>query len=260
MGNMIVMAVRHRDLDEVAKLKYSEIDGMIHRSDGLPKTFDGNELWLSATDRHFSGDHPNVVMSQYYHSSGTTMLYIDDQMMVAAHPLEWTVAKGEALVFDKALPRIKKRLKEQKLSILDRKGTVDRPAVSGDKVSLFAIFTDCCDSLEKNPHTMEDVVHFCRTGESLTRTMGSYNRGMKALGTLEADQAVLLQVAEYQGHMNIVPRREVNIHQDEWDQIIAHYGEKEWRKGILTYEAALLRELSAANGYLVRPTVSRKAS
>lgn len=259
MGNVILMVVRHRDLDAVEKLNLHDIQGgFIHSVDVLPKHFDGSEPWK---DRYF--DHyerpANVMLSHYYHYSGSPLLYLDDEMMVDAGHLsraDYTLAP--TFDFERFVPGVRKALRQSKHSVLDRKGKLSRPTRSGDKVSLFMLWTDCIDRAEKNEHTMADVAHYCRTGEVRSRTFGSLNHGISAIATLNQDEAALVRLYDTKVNVQRLPRFVMDITEEERTQVAAFYAAEDYSKAFGLYDLALTREIAAAHGYLVRKVASKQ--
>ena len=260
MGNVILMVVRHRDLDAVEKLDLHEIQGgYIHRTDGLPKSFDvDGEPWKDLYFDHY--DRPaNVMLSHYYHYSGSPLFYLDDRLMVGAGHLssaDYTLAP--TFDFDRFVPGLRKVLRQSKYSVLDRRGKLSRPTRSGDKVSLFMLWTDCIDRAEKNEHTMIDVAHYCRTGEVRSRTFGSLNHGISAIATLNEDESAVVRLSDTQVNVQRLPRFELAVTPEECAQVAAFYAAEDYSKAFGLYNLALTREIAAAHGYLVRAVASQK--
>ena len=253
MGNVIIMAVRHRELDAVTNLNFKEIGGSAcHQSDILPKDFDGQQRWVRPKDIPYETHTPNVIFSQYHHTSGTCSFYIDDQILVSASILGWTASlkdAGPAFDFNSKVTELRRTLRQTKTKLLKSKEAreVRQP---GTPVSLFRIFTDTMDRVEKNPYVMQDVAEYCRTGEINKRTFGSLNAGIEVIGTLAGDHAHLFVSAGYEGKVFTVPRFELIFSEEERQRILAQplgYFNAQ------SFEMALLRELSAGFGYKIVP-------
>lgn len=81
MGNMVVIAVHHSDLDAVNKLDFDTTSHMMNDFETIyPKFFDGrhvknNRMMLAES---YSG---NVLFSGYYHASDNVNLIISNQLM-----------------------------------------------------------------------------------------------------------------------------------------------------------------------------------
>lgn len=259
MGNVILMVVRHRDLDAVEKLDLHDIQGgFIHSTDTLPKLFDGGEPWK---DRYFDhyGRPANVMLSHYYHYAGSPLLYLDDQMMVdAGHLTHADYTQAHTFEIERFVPGMRKALRQSKHSVLDRKGKLSRPTRSGEKVSLFMLWTDCIDRAEKNEHTMTDVAHYCRTGEARSRTFGSLNHGISAIATLNEDEAAFVRLFDTQVNVQRLPRFELAVTPEECAQVAALYAAEDYGKAFRLYDLAFAREIAAAHGYLVREVASKQ--
>jgi hypothetical protein len=253
MGNVIIMAVRHQDLDAVAALDFNAIGGSAcHRSDTLPKSFDGQPLWIRPKDVPYEICTPNVVFSQYHHTSGTCSFYIDDQMLVSASTLGWTARlkdAGPAFDFNSKVTELRRYLRGYKTKLLKSKDSREL-RMPGSHVSLFRIFTDTMDRVEKNPNVMQDVAQYCRSGEANPRTFGSLNAGIEAIGTLDGEHAHLFVSAGYEGKAFTLPRHELVFSDEERVRILAQplgYNNAQ------SFEMALLRELAAGFGYQLVP-------
>lgn len=253
MGNVIIMAVRHRELDAVGKLDFNEIGGSAwHRADILPKNFDAEQQWLRPKDVPYETNTPNVVFSNYHHTSGTCCFYIDDQILVSASILGWTASlkdAGPAFDFNSKVTELRRTLRQTKTRLL-KSNDARELRHPGTPVSLFRIFTDSMDRVEKNPHVMVDVAEYCRSGEVNPRTFGSLNAGIEVIGTLDGDHAHLFVSAGYEGKAFTLPRFELIFSDEERERILAQplgYFNAQ------SFEMALLRELSAGFGYQIIP-------
>jgi hypothetical protein len=263
VGNLVLMAVRHNDLDAIEKLSIKEIEhAYMHRPDDLPKLFDGNESWIGDKDRFYDKHLPNVVMSQYYHYSGSPLLYVDDNMMASVYDLgvsrESKETGFQAFDFEAIAPSLKKRLRKNKVSLLARPGKISRPKRTGFKVSLFILWTDSMDRVEGNEHVMTDVVHFCRTGEVRGRTFGSLNKGIDVLATIDGDKAALIPVCDFSHTVFVMDRFEMTTSTEEQGQIDLYHHESSYMKASSLQDLILTREIAAAHGYLVQETKGAK--
>jgi hypothetical protein len=265
MGNKILMAVRHNNLDEVEKLNFKEIEhAYVHRSDSLPKLFDGNGPWMTSKDRFFHSHHPDVLMSQYYHYSGSPLLYVDDLKLVEAYSLGHSYYDGTAekdvndLNFNNYVTGLKRHLRSKKISVLDRQGKITRPIRAGHKVSLFEIWTDCVDRVENNEYAMTDIVHYCRTGEINPRTFGSISMGIGIIGTIDSNKAALVRMKGAQASVYLFDRFDMVEEENDLAEIIKSCADDETFKAIDISDLALTREIAAAHGYLVQPMTVKK--
>jgi hypothetical protein len=251
MGNVIIMAVRHQDLDAVQAIDFKRASGGYHLHDCLPKEFDGQQRWMRRADRAYETSTPNVVLSQYHHTSGRCCFYIDDQFLVSAGALGWTASlqdDGPAFDFESKLTGLRRTLRNIGAKIL--KGKVSRDIREpGTPVSLFRIFTDTMDRVESNPHVMDDVVQYCRTGEINRRTFGSLNAGIEVIGTLGGDKACLFISAGYEGKLFTLPRFDLVISDEEREALLqddlSYYSPK-------GFEMKFLGEIAAGFGYQIQ--------
>jgi hypothetical protein len=250
MGNVIIMAVRHQDLDAVQAIDFKQVIRGYHLHDCLPKEFDGQQRWIRPQDRVYETSTPNLVVSQYHHTSGKCCFYLDDQFLVSAGVLGWTASMqdaGPAFDFESKLTQLRRTLRNTKSRIL--KGKVSREIrAPGTPVSLFRIFTDTMDRVENNPHLMEDVVQYCQTGEINRRTFGSLNAGIQVIGTLGGDNAYLFISAGYEGKLFTLPRFDLVITDEEREAFLgeplAYYDPR-------GFEMKLLGEIAAGFGYQI---------
>lgn len=261
MGNVILMAVRHRDLDAVEKLDFNDIEhAYTHRADSLPKPFDGSELWISQEDCNFNEAIPNVIMSQYYHYNSSALIYIDDtQMYTSANLSHSHFSKNPNFDFNEHVPGLKKIFRREKTSVLDRKGKLSQSVFSGDKVSLFKIWTDCIDRVEDNEHVMTDIVHYCHTNEIRSRTFGSLNMGIGVVGTLDADKAAFVRVFDATVTLHQLDRFKIKPDEDAIKAIREFYAQGNFSKAYDLQDFTFCREIAAASGYLIKKTIAKKS-
>lgn len=260
MGNKVLLAVRHRELDDVAKLSLKEICYGVHRHDFIPKRFD-DDGEVTIGERKYGWAFKNVIVSSYYHVSNSVLLYVDDQMMCSSWSLRYGVTGPESPGFDfpasikgikHHLDRTSGHMRRAKFSVLKRQGVVSRPKRTGEKISLFLLFTDCLDAVQENPHVMEDIVHYCQSGEERKRSLGSYGQGIKAIGTIEADQAGYVHLYEYQADIYTAPRTELQISEEEMAGIQEDLKTDNASKAYNNFEIYFTREIAASNGYLLK--------
>lgn len=172
MGNMVVVAVRHSDLDAVRKLDFDTTSHMMHDFETVcPKFFDGRH----AQNNHMMLEEAykgNVLFSGYYHASDNANLVVNNQLISylpsgIGFYTEVRDMKEEANIADsllrKMIPSIRDSIsfenRDKKVSI--RKSTKKMEIQeSGDSYSLFGILTDCMHDINKETAftTMADAV------------------------------------------------------------------------------------------------------
>lgn len=264
MGNMVLMAVRHKDLHDVAALKFRDsVHGQCNESDRLPKCFDADSIW-NLNSKSFFGSTPNITVSHYYHSSDSPSLFVDDQMMCSIYHFYGVIKKsdiGPVLDFQSKLNDLRhslRRYQKPKLSLVSGRGKVSRPVrCEGNQVSIFMILTDSMDVAEKNPHTMEDVARFCMTGEISER---SFRRGMgiSPICTLDENTSAIIRLSEYEATLFKLPRHDLQFSIEEVTGFKEAYEQRQWRECYDKFNLALLREISATFGYLLQPAAKKE--
>lgn len=247
MGNVVIMAVRHRNLDQVAQHLLKDIDYQLHNHDLLPKLFDRPDPW----DAYGVPGAENVVFSQYTHASSTLQVYVDGDMMFGV-PLNHTKGQGDKTAYDFEcnLKGLRSELRTEKMSLLNQKSKVSRPAKTGDKLSIFLLYTDNFTRIEDNPQVMKDVVEYCRTGAK-SRLIGDINDGITAIGTVNENEAAIVRVSNYAAKLQVMPRFEVEFDPVECETIREIHQARDYPKAIRAMKHMFLRELAAANGYVL---------
>lgn len=249
MGNVVIMAVRHRNLDQVAEHLLKDIDYQINNHDLLPKPFDRPDPW----DIYGVPGAENVVFSQYTHSSGILQVYVDGDMMLGV-PVGQNKSQSQqekiTYDFEYDLKDLRSQLRAEKMSLLNKKSKVSRPAKEGDKVSLFLLYTDNLTRIEDKPQLMKDVVEYCRTGVQ-SRLIGGINDGITAIGTVAENEAAIVRVHGYAAQLQVMPRFEVQFDPAECEMIRAIHQDRDYAKSIRAMKHMFLRELAGANGYLL---------
>lgn len=258
MGNVIVMAVRHRNLDVVESLDFATISGSpIHQSDRFPKQFSGAADWSCPRDRHFHRSTQNVLFSQYYHSSSSVVLYLDDEMMVSPGKISSAIRRdlpSGQFEFESIAPVLKKELGHAGYALRSGRGNTSREtAEPGDAVSIFLLCTDNLTTVEKNPHVMKDVVDYCRTGKADERTFGDYGSGITPVGTVDGLSAAIITVFQYQPAIHLISRFVSQISNDELLAVTALHDQDSWSEAGKLTDFLITRELCAAFGYKVEP-------
>lgn len=247
MGNMILMAVRHRDLNKVAKLDFKTINSsFMRRSDGFPKTFDGAEKW--AKERDLRDPTPNVVMSEAHHYSESAVLYVNAEMLTYCTPLMLSRIK-EGSGFKSYIGSFRGIVTHDNRRILKSRKPLSRPALEGDNYSLFAIWTDSLHEIEENPHVMEDAAHYCETGEVRERTFDNHGVRVKIIGTYQGHEAALVQLKS-PPIVDVIPAYRLDISEEEQAEV-AHIllVENQALQARKNYVRAFSRELAAGFGY-----------
>lgn len=259
MGNVIVMAVRHADLDALDGIDFKSTQVTRHRGDHAPKDFSGDPTWLSKSDWQYEKSCPNILFSSYYHYSNAFCLYVDDHIMaIPGHlnrPIAWH-ARNEPFDFKSIVTKTRGDIRHNGLSLLSGAGKVGRKLREpGFKVSLFLLFTDCLHDAEKNAFLMNDVAEFCRSGAINARTFNGISGGIEPIGTLSETEAGLIVVKDVSATIHRLQRFQFEISAEEKQVVVTHLDNKEWRLGGDEADFLMTREISAIHGY----TLSKKS-
>lgn len=255
MGNVIVMAVRHSELDAIAGMSFKDLARYRHRSDTIPKEFSGSPSWIAPGHYQYQQTAPGVAFSDYNNSNSSFCLYVDGQIMVRPGHLSFRLShlNSESPVdITSVVTKVRSDIRHRPtpLSLLSGKGKISRDVMEhGAKVSLFMIYTDHMSSAEKNPHTMEDVAEYCRTGIAPDRTFGHSTTGISPIGTLAENEACLLVVRDYHGVITTLPRHRLIFSEDEKQSIASLHGASEWGQAMDEAEFLVTREICAASGF-----------
>lgn len=253
MGNVIVMAVRHSDLDGLEKIDFRSTQATRHRGDHAPKEFGSEPTWLPEAEWRQEENCPNILFSSYYHYSSAFCLYVDDQIMAIPgylnYPIAWH-ARTEAFDFKSIVKRTRSHIRNRGLRLLSGSAKISRkPRSSGVKVSLFLLYTDCLHDAEKNLNLMTDVAEFCRSGAINKRTFHGISGGIEPIGTLEATESALLVVKDVHGTIERLPRFSFEITAEEKKAVVDHLSDREWRLGGDEADFLITREICAIHGY-----------
>lgn len=254
MGNVVVMAVNHSELDAIAKMDFKDLARSRHRPDSFPKEFNGQPSWLSTQHYHYEETKPGVVFSNYYHASSAFCLYVDDQMLVSPGHLSYSLSNLDSTSsFDikPVISRARSDLPKKRWSLLSANGNSPRSErAPGSKVSLFLIFTDHMTTAEDNPHTMEDVAEYCRSGTASERTFFRTSSGIMPIGTLAEDQACFLVVRDYNGSIITLPRNVFEFSSDEKKAVVSFQGSTDFGQAMDEMEFLITREICGSFGYI----------
>lgn len=252
MGCIILMAVRHRDLDKVAALDPKDFDLCYNQSDYNAKYFDRGTALIAADS------NPNVLISHFYESTTSAVLVVNGDFLLRPEEMVLCHALGEKGVED-LLPTINLAIKRDREHYAPVEG-LTRPEMTGDKVSIFALDLDTFNKFERNPHAMADIALYCQTGsEQPSRTFG---HGVTVIGTVEGNQSLLVLMDRWWIKAAAIPRYEMRFSAEEQDQLtnfpITHRGLLQRTK---LFQGVFMREFMAGFGYAraAIPTKTRKA-
>lgn len=259
MGCIILMAVRHTDLDEVAKIDPKSLDNQYNREDYKPKRFDQGVALGWNTHPIFKTQN-NVVLSHFYESNQQAMLLVNCEMLIRPNGMNFCQTPPGSL--EDLLPAINSQLKVRSKTAYTKSENVSRPQLIGDNVTLFSLDLDGFDRFVKNPHAMEDVAHYCRTKEANLRTFGHGDIGI--LGTAESGEAFLVLANRWSFHLLKIPGYSIAINDDEQTKLASKFsgGYLDHLDGTRLYQQVLMREFMAGFGYeeTPLPKKSRKTS
>lgn len=255
MGNLIVMAVRHTNLDVLATLDFKGLAGyQTHRSDLFPKEFSEKSTWLCKRDRNYEVLSPDVLFSNYHHYSNSFSLYVDDEVMFSPGHLNYPIAcnkAGTPFDFNALVPAVRKAVRRQSFSLLSGKGKINRSVREpGARISFFLLYTDCLMTAEQNPHLMEDVAAYCRDGSIATRTFRSISGGISPIGTIDGDASAILRIFDLSVQIHTLPRFQFLITDLEKRDVVDCLDEAKWSEAADQAELIITRELCAAHGYV----------
>lgn len=254
MGCIILMAVRHRDLDQVAKIDSNSLDLCYNINDYSPKYFDvGSSMNPDSPNR-------NVVISQYYESTGQAVLVVTKDFMMRPSAMVLCHSLGDGTV-GSLVPDINSALKIRKTKLHAVEG-LSRPEQKGDPVSLFGLSLDTFSSFQRNPHAMEDIAHYCLTTEARSRTFG---HGIELLGTLGENQSALVLADRWWFKAAAIPSFELQCDEEEQQRLRQCFEEDKQPRGLSHADSEFMqklffREFMAGFGYEAQPIVrTRKA-
>lgn len=173
MGNMVIVAVRHSELDTVRKLDFDTTSNMMHDFETVcPKFFDGrhaqnNNMML---EEAYKG---NVLFSGYYHASDNANLVVNNQLMTylpsgISFYSEFREMKDGTNIADALLNKMFRSIREtisfenrgKKVSVRKSQSKRWETVDEGDSYSLFGILTDCMGEIDEQTvfTTMADAV------------------------------------------------------------------------------------------------------
>lgn len=259
MGCIILMAVRHTDLDEVAKIDPKSLDHQYNREDYQPKRFDQGAA-LGWNSHPLFKTQDNVILSHFYESNQQALLLVNGDMLIRPDGMSFCHTLPSAL--EDLLPVINDQLIVRRKTAYTKSEAASRPQLTGESVTLFALDLDSFDRFAKNPHAMEDVAHYCRTKEANMRTFGHGNLGI--LGTAESGEAFLVLANRWSFQLLKIPGYAITLTDDEQTKLASKFSGNyhDRSDGANLYQQVLMREFMAGFGYeeTPLPKKSRKPS
>lgn len=248
MGCIILMAVSHKNLDDVAKISAKSLTRQYNRHDYTPKflNHDGWAEKLENTPAYQAG----VVISHYYESNQQSILFVNSDFLLRPHNM--TFCKQASSSIEDLIPAINSQAKIKKGNYI-KVEDLNRPIKKGDAVSLFALDLDTMERFENNPHAMEDVAQYCRTGHAHIRTFG---RGVEILSTIEAGESALVLADRWWFKVAKVPSFEIQFHEDEIS-LLASLFSRQNSESEEVFQSVFMREFMAGFGYEMQKIVRK---
>lgn len=227
MGNMVVVAVRHSDLDAVRKLDFKTTSHMMHDFETVcPKFFDGRHAQNSRRMLEASYNN-NVLFSGYYHASDNANLAINNQLMTylpsgISFYSEYREMKDGTNIADALLNKISRSIRDtisfenrgKKVSVRKSQSKKWETVDEGDSYSLFGILTDCmgeideqtvfttmADAVEDMPWIDDNAFIYNTNSNSIGRTpivpLGNYRANQAAVVSLAGNVFSVLALPNY---------------------------------------------------------------
>jgi hypothetical protein len=245
MSKMVVVAVRHKDLDVIETLSLSSILKAVDLPDTRPKRFDLRENHYRTSETNDLLAKDNLLVSSVYDEA---IFYITNESMTLAGFLSGAkIGQEEVSGLDAHIAALRFNARVHKLSVVKNRKHDARSALTGDKYSVFGITADDFICLERNPHVMTDIAHYCRYKEIRLRTFNIKGGGIKPLGTFKANQALVVQMAKNTFHVETWPSHKLNFTQDELRSL---WPINEMDRATLpNLDALMIREIAEGAGY-----------
>jgi hypothetical protein len=244
MSNMVLVAVRHKNLDQIAALSFDSIVRAMNYSDACQKKFD-LELngYSPATVENF-GLENDLIVSHAYSGATEAVFYLNNLGMTQASFLSGAkIGQEEETGLEAHIAAFRFNARQQRLSVVKNRKSEPKPLLTGDRYSVFGILTDQLNDIERNSHAMEDIGHYCRYKEFRLRTFSNDGVGIRALGTFKAGQALVVQMSKGQFHKEIWPSHAITLEDVEG----ASSGSERVRSTNL--ESSMIREIAEGAGY-----------
>lgn len=167
---MVVIAVRHSDLDVVRKLNFDTVSHMMHDFETVcPKFFDGRHVKPNSHAMHSEAYNNNVLFSGYYHASDNANLVVSNELMSyipsgLCFYDEFKEMKEGANIADTLLSKISRSAKDnisaefhgKKVSIKKSQLKDWNTVKTGGSFSLFGVLTDEISTI--NPETIFQTI------------------------------------------------------------------------------------------------------
>jgi hypothetical protein len=248
MGNMVIVAVRHKDLERIEKMTFESVSSAINLSDASPKRFDLDANGYSPEAIEFYGLSDNLLVSHYHHAAGDTLFYINNQSMTFANFLAGAkIGQEDEVGLEAHIATLRFNARQQRLSVVKNRKADPVPRLTGEAYSVFGLFTDQFNALERNPHVMEDIAHYCRYKEIRLRTFSATGEGIKPLGTFKAGQALVVLMSKYVFFTEIWPSQAFNFNEVEQAALLRNDDPDKAKSPSL--DALMIRELAEGAGY-----------
>ena len=219
MGNMVLVAVRHSDLENTASQDFETVSRMMHDFETVhPKLFDGSHLPKTRNlHEHYKESYTgNILFSGYYHASDCCNLVVTNEMM-AYFPAfidfyreaKKLAEKGEENknledYFSRKAVREAKKVAQFdfcKMKLTATKSTSKKwtEKTEGDSFSLFGFLTDNLHNI--NPETaLKDIVDMAQKMSYMDNGAVYYGDSMNSinkiipLGNFKPNQKVMVSM------------------------------------------------------------------
>lgn len=263
MGAQVIFAVRHDMLHLLDDTVRHAAGLQASRFDALPRHFEPSVI--DSIDRvyHKDGSGKKGVVSSYHHDMDRNVCLLINQDFICSLDALVSLKAGDAKDFDDIARLTNKIVKRQSypFGVDDAGYSFKRdakaaPIVHGaGAMTLFSYYTDDFSwSGERGQNALIDIIHFCRTGVAMRRSMGwntehGYMNGViRPLITLSASSMALTFL--YQGAIQVLvlPQRDLKLDYNELDLDLTDRSHKQgWQINRWVFS-----KLMAAHGYSYR--------
>lgn len=261
MGAQVIFAVRHDMLHLLDDTVRSAMGRHASHLDLTPRHFEPSLIDRANRVHLADGSEKKGMVTSYHHDMDQNVCLLINHDFICSLDAMMSLATGDANNFGDVARLVNKHIKRGSYPFGRNDTTLKRdaepaPVVHGaGAMTLFSYYTDDFSwSGEKGQHALADVIHYCRTGVAMRRSMGwntehgFMNGCIRPLITLSASSMALTFVHQGAIQVLVLPQRDLKLDYKELGIDLSDRNHKQaWKINRWVFS-----KLMAAHGYSYR--------
>lgn len=228
MGAQVIFAVRHDMLHLLDDTVRGAMGRHASQLDLTPRHFEPSPIDRANRVHLDDGSENKGMVTSYHHDMEQNVCLLINHDFICSLDAMMSLATGNAKNFDDVARLVNKHIKRGSYPFGRHDTTLKRdvepaPIVHGaGAMTLFSYYTDDFSwSGEKGQHALADIIHYCRTGVAMRRSMGwntehgFMNGRIRPLLTLSASSMALAFVHMGAIQLLVLPQHDLKLDYSE---------------------------------------------